>query len=218
MATPYEFVVSQLRAHFPGARIKPFTDTAETYPSRLVSRLYHSGNNGELGNDYASFNVKYPGGYPFYYPLQLTHPGQQPLTLRIAPGYDCMHRLTRPDAEIRDYLAHYGTWRIEEKIDPATTDFWILMLGLANEASQYLILPSSMLKTILGRTHNPEKFSLLLARSGFCFAAQPLPTACHLGVLKNPSLLDTAANEELKMDGYLNNWNQLCESGIADNK
>ena len=208
MATPYEFVANQLRAHLPGASAEPLIDSDE--PRRdLMTRLYRSGDNGEFGVDYSTFNMQYPGGYPFYYPMQLTQPGQRPLTVCIAPGFDYIQRFTRPEAEIRNYLAHYAYWRIESSVDPATADFWILMLGLKGGASQYLILPTRMLKQLLSRAYDPEKFSLLLAKSGFCFAAQPLSTANRLAVLKDPSLLDTVENRDLKMDFYLNNWLQL---------
>ena len=209
MATPYEFVANQLHTRFPNASVEPFIDTDGTYPPHLAARLYRSGENDEFGDNYAAYNVAYPGGYQFYYPMQLTHPGQRPLTVNIAYGRDYIERFTRPDAEIRDHLAHYGYWRIEDAVDPETTDFWIMMLGLPKGAAQYLILPSSRLKTILSRTHNPERFSLLLAKSGFCFAGQPLSTANCLAVPKKPSLLDTPDNADLKMDDYLNNWSQL---------
>ena len=78
MATPYEFVANQLRAHLPGASVEPLIDSDE--PRRdLATRLYRSGDNGEFGDDYSSFTLRYPGGYPFYYPLHLTSPGQHPL-------------------------------------------------------------------------------------------------------------------------------------------
>ena len=209
MATPYEFVANQLRAHLPGASVEPLIDSDE--PRRdLATRLYRSGENGEFAADYSTFTLRYPGGYPFYYPLQLTQPARRPITACIAPGFEYIQRFTRPDAEIRDYLAHYAYWRIEASVDPNTTDFWILMLGLKGGPSQYLILPTRTLKELLSRAYDPEKFSLLLAKSGFCFAAQPLSTANRLAVLKNPSLLDTIENQDLKMDSYLNNWSQLA--------
>ena len=77
------------------------------------------------GNDFATFSLQYPGGYPFYYPLELTCSGQRPLKIRIAPGFDFLQRFTRPDAEVRKYLGHYGYWRIEESVDPDEEDFWI---------------------------------------------------------------------------------------------
>ena len=209
MATPFEFVANQLRAHLPGARVEPCIDSDEPRRDR-TARLYRSGNDGEFGDDYATLKLQYPGGYPFYYPLQLTQPGQRPLIVCIAPGFDYIQRFTRPDAEIRDHLTHYAYWRIEAGVDPETTDFWILMLRLKGDASQYLILPAGKLKPLLSRAYDPEKFSLLLAKSGFCFAAQPLSTANRLAVLKNPSLLDTVENRDLKMDFYLNNWQQLA--------
>ena len=208
MATPYEFVANQLRTHLPGARVEPCIDSDEPRRDR-TARLYRSGNDGEFGDDYATLKLQYPGGYPFYYPLQLTQPGQRPLIVCIAPGFDYIQRFTRPDAEIRDYLAHYAYWRIEAGVNPETTDFWILMLRLKGDASQYLILPTGKLKLLLRKAYDPEKFSLLLAKSGLCFAAQPLSTANRLAVLKNPSLLDTVENKDLKMDSYLNNWSQL---------
>ena len=209
MATPFEFVANQLRAHLPGARVEPCIDSDGPRRDR-TARLYRSGNDGEFGDDYATLKLQYPGGYPFYYPLQLTQPGQRPLIVCIAPGFDYIQRFTRPDAEIRDHLTHYAYWRIEAGVDPETTDFWILMLRLKGDASQYLILPAGKLKPLLSRAYDPEKFSLLLAKSGFCFAAQPLSTANRLAVLKNPSLLDTVENRDLKMDFYLNNWQQLA--------
>ena len=209
MATPYEFVVRQVRAHLPGARVAPLIDSDEPRRDR-TTRLYQSGDNGEFGEDYSTIELRYPGGYPFYYPLQLTLPGQRPLSVCIAPGADYIQRFTRPDAEIRDYLAYYAYWRIEAWVNPAATDFWILMLGLKEGASHYLILPTRTLKELLSRAHDPEKFSLLRSKSGFCFAAQPLSTANRLAVLKNPSLLDTDENRDLNMDSYLNNWHQLA--------
>lgn len=210
MATPFEFVANQLRTHLPDASVEPFIDTNEPRRRDRTALLYRSGNNGEFRDDCANLKLQYPGGYPFYYPLQLTQPGQQPLTIRIAPGFDYIQRFTRPDAEIRDYLAHYGYWRIETSVDPETTDFWILLLRLKGEASQYLVLPTSKLELLLNRAHNSEKFSLLIAKSGFCFAAQPLSAAIRLAVLKSSALLDTAHNRDLKMDFYLNNWQQLA--------
>ena len=209
MATPYEFVANQLRNHLPGASVEPFIDTDATARLDRIFDLYRSGGNGEFGNDYSSLNLQYPGGYPYYYPLLLTQPGQQPLRVSIAAGLDYIQRFTRPDGEIREYIAHYGYWRIEESVDPDTADFWILMLHLPGDTSQYLILPTSKLKHLLSQAHDPEKFSLLLAKSGLCFAAQPLSTANRLAVLKNPMLLETAENSDLKMAYYLNNWHQL---------
>lgn len=120
-----------------------------------------------------------------------------------------MERFTRPDIEIREHLTHYGYWRIEEHVDPEAADFWILMLRLNDDASRYLILPTSKLKCLLSQAHDPEKFSLFLVKSGFCFAAQPLSTANRLAVLKSPSLLDAAEYADLKMDTYLDHWQQL---------
>lgn len=210
MATPYEFVANQLRAHLPGARLEPFIDTDEPRPRDRTARLYRSGGNGEFGEDYSTFNLQYPGGYPFYYPLQLTQPGQRPLTVCIAPGFDYLQRFTRPGSEIHDYLAHYAYWRIEERVNPETTDFWILMFCRKGGASQYLILPIGRLKGLLDRAHDPEKFSLFLAKSGCCFAAQPLSAGNRLAVLKSPSLLDAPENTGLRMDSYLNNWRLLA--------
>lgn len=210
MATPYEFVVNHLRTHLPSARIEPAIDPDERRRHDLLAHVYHSGINGRFGDDFTTFNLKYPGGYPFYYPLQLSFPGQRPLAVSIAPGFDYLQRFTRPDTDSRALLAHYGYWRIETSVDPATDDFWILMLCLPTGGSQYLVLPTPQLKQMLGRTHNPEKFSLFLAKAGFCFAAQPLAAANRLAVLQNPSLLDGAENSDLKMDYFLNNWSQLC--------
>lgn len=209
MATPYEFVANQLRTHLPSASVEPSFDSEATSRRDRILGLYRSGGNGDFGEDYSTFNLQYPGGYSFYYPLLLTQPGHRTLRVRIAPGSDSMHQFTRPDAEIREHLAHYGYWRVEEHVDPEEADFWILILRLNGDASQYLILPTSKLKPLLSQAHNPEKFSLFLAKSGFCFAAQPLSTANRLAVLKSPSLLDAAEYTDLKMDTYLNNWQQL---------
>src|SRR4051812_28460547 len=102
MATPYEFVAHQLRLHLPGARVEPFIDASDTSRRDSIARLYGD----EIDNDDTTFNLSYPGGYPFYYPLQVTPPGsQRPLLIRIAPSFDYLQRFTRPGAEIREYLA-----------------------------------------------------------------------------------------------------------------
>ena len=210
MATPFEFVAHQLRTHLPDAHVEPLVDTDGTSRRDQLLRLYRSGADGEFGADYSEFMQHFPGGYPFYYPLRLTQSGHRTLKVRVAAGADFIERFTRPDAEVREHLAHYGYWRIEEPVDPDEDDFWVLILRLKDDVPQYLILPTSKLKRLLSRAHDPEKFSLLLAKSGFCFAAQPLSTANRLAVLKNPFLLDTVEYSDLKMDSYLNNWSQLA--------
>ena len=195
MATPYEIVARQLRTQLPTAHFAP----GPTMPAHL----YHSA--PEV--DYSLTHQSYPGGYPFYCPAQLTMPGRPPLTLHIATGSEAIKAFTRPGSELRHRLAHYGYWRIESLPDPATTAFWLLLLP--NQEPRYLILPTAKLAQLLSRTHNPEKFSLLMARAGFCFAGQPLTAANRLAVLQDASLLDTPDNADLKMDAHLNNWSQL---------
>ena len=209
MATPFEFVAHQLRTHLPDARVEPIIETDGSSRRDQLLGLYRSGVDGEFGTDYSALKLHFPGGYPFYYPLRLTQPGHRTLKVRVAVGADFIERFTRPHAEVREHLALYGYWRIEEPVDPDEDDFWILILRLKDDAPQYLILPTSKLKRLLSRAHDPEKFSLFLAKSGFCFAAQPLSTAGRLAVLQNPSLLDATENTDLKMNGYFNNWQQL---------
>ena len=72
-----------------------------------------------------------------------------------------------------------------------------------------MIRPTAKRARLRSRAHNPEKFSLLMARAGVCFAGQPLITANRLAVLQDASLPDAAENAKLKMDARLNNWHQL---------
>ena len=197
MATPYEFVAREVHTQLPTARLAP--------DPNMPARLYHSASDV----DYSLMHQSYPGGYPFYYPAQLTLPGRSPLNLHIATGSESINAFTRPDGELRQLLAHYGYWRIESQPNPAITDFWLLLLRLPDSAPQSLILPTAKLARLLSRAHDPEKFSLLMARAGFCFAGQPLTTANRLAVLQDAALLDTPENVDLKMDAHLNNWNQL---------
>ena len=197
MATPYEIVARELRTQLPTARLAP--------DPTMPERLYHS----DPEVDYSLTHQSYPGGYPFYYPAQLTMPGRPPLTLHIATGSEAIKAFTRPGSELRHRLAHYGYWRIESQPNPAITDFWLLLLRLPDQEPQHLVLPTAKLARLLSRAHNPEKFSLLMARAGFCFAGQPLTAANRLAVLQDASLLDTPDNADLKMDAHLNNWSQL---------
>ena len=197
MATPYEFVARELRTQLPTARLAP--------DPTMPERLYHS----DPEVDYALMHQSFPGGYPFYYPAQLTLPGRPILNLHIATGSESINAFTRPDGELRHHLAHYGYWRIESQPNPASADFWLLLLRLPDSAPQFLILPTARLARVLSRAYDPEKFSLLMAKAGFCFAGQPLTAANRLAVLQKPSLLDTPENADLKMDAPLNNWNQL---------
>lgn len=209
MATPYEFVANELLIQLPHARLTPLLAPTDASRRSQVERHYYSGIEGEPGNDCTRYSLHYPGGYPTYYPSQLTQPGCEPVAVRIALGVDALQTFTRPDSEIRQYLAQYGYWRIETNVTPATADFWLLLLP-TEKATQYLILPTSKLHALLNRSHNPEKFSLLLAKDAFCFAAQPLTSASRLAILQNPSLLDTAEYRDLRLDGYLNNWQLLA--------
>ena len=195
MATPYEILARELRTQLPTAHFAP--------DPTMPAHLYHSA--PEV--DYSLTHQSYPGGYPFYYPAHLARPGRPPLTLHIATGSEAIKAFTRPGSELRHRLAHYGYWRIESLPNPATTDFWLLLLQ--KQEPRYLILPTAKLAQLLSRTHNPEKFSLLMARAGFCFAGQPLTAANRLAVLQDASLLDTPDNADLKMDAHLNNWSQL---------
>ena len=197
MATPYEIVARELRTRFPTAHLTP--------DPTMPEQLYHSGPQV----DYSLINQSYPGGYPFYYPAHLARPGRPPLTLHIATGSEAIKAFTRPGSELRHRLTHYGYWRIESLPDPATTAFWLLLLLLPDQEPRYLILPTAKLAQLLSRTHDHEKFSLLMARAGFCFAGQPLTAANRLAVLQDASLLDTPDNADLKMDAHLNNWSQL---------
>ena len=197
MATPYEIVARELRTQLPTTHLAP--------DPTMPAHLYHSA--PEV--DYSLMHQSYPGGYPFYYPAQLTMPGRPPLNLHIATGTEAINAFTRPGGEVRQRLAHYGYWRIESQPNPAITDFWLLLLRLPDQEPQHLVLPTAKLARLLSRAHNPEKFSLLMAKAGFCFAGQPLTAANRLAVLQNASLLDTSENADLKMDAHLNNWSQL---------
>ena len=197
MATPYEILARELRTQLPTAHFAP--------DPTMPAHLYHSA--PEV--DYSLTHQSYPGGYPFCYPAQLTMPGRPPLNLHIATGSEAIKAFTRPGSELRHRLAHYGYWRIESLPDPATTAFWLLLLLLPDQKPRYLILPTAKLAQLLSRTHDHEKFSLLMARAGFCFAGQPLTAANRLAVLQDASLLDTPDNADLKMDAHLNNWSQL---------
>ncbi|NVO29671.1 hypothetical protein [Hymenobacter lapidiphilus] len=209
MATPYEFVANQLLTHFPGASVEPDCEIAVGHRPDFVARTYYS-ERKEEGVDYNSISLAYPGGYPFYYPLLLVQPGHQPLRIRIAAGDDSIDKFTRPDSEIREYLAHYGYWRIEEHVDSETEDLWVLMLRSGTATPQYLVLPTPKLKQLLNQAPNPEKFSLFIAKAGFCFAAQPLSTANRLALLKDPSSLNTQEYAELNMTPFFNNWQQIA--------
>lgn len=193
MATPYEIVARELRTRLPTAQLTP----SATAPQHL----YHSA----PPVNYSRLHQP----YPFYYPVHLTRPGRPPLTLRIATGFEGINAFTRPGSDLHQRLAHYGYWRVESRPNPTTTDFWLLLLLLPTQEHNYLILPTTKLVRLLSRTHNPEKFSLLMARDGVCFAGQPLATANRLAVLQDASLLDTPENADLKMDAHLNNWSQL---------
>lgn len=206
MATPYEFIAHQLKSKFTAATIEPFTEENEWPHPRWTERVYQSGSGDGFAPDYTKLSVSYPGGYPCYYPLQVTLPNQRPLVLQVARGADFRAAFTRADSEARSLLACYGYWRIEAAVDPATTDFWILMLRPQHPSPQYLILPTTKLQQLLNRTHNPEKFSLFLGKNGLAFAAQPLHTAERLNLLREPVLMATDEFRDLDMHSYLNNW------------
>ena len=208
MATPYEFVARALRTHLPAARLAPApTGRLAGHPDQ-VAQLYHGP--AEEAADFSRLTLAYPNGYPTYYPAHLTLPGRPPLTLRIAAGTDALLTFTRPDTELRQRLAHYGYWRIEEPVRPADTDYWLLLLPVAGQPPHCLVLPAARLRALLTRAHNPEKFSLLLARAGFSFAGQPLTAANRLAVLQNPALLATPEYAALDMQPYLDNWQQFA--------
>ena len=171
MATPYEIVARELLTRLPTALLTP--------DPTMPEHFYHSGPQA----DYSLIHQSYPGGYPFYYPAHLTWPGRPPLTLRIATGAEAIRAFTRPGSELRHHLAHYGYWRIESLPNPATTDFWLLLLP--KQEPRYLILPTAKLARLLSRAHNPEKFSLLMAKAGFSFAGKPLTAANRLAVFPN---------------------------------
>lgn len=206
MATPYEFIARQLQRQFPGGVVAPLTEESERPRADWVERVYRSGTGEGFSPDYTRLSLSYPGGYPYYYPLHVTLPHQRPLVLRVASGAEALSAFTRADSEVRACLARYGYWRIEAAVDPATTDFWILMLPRPDGFPQHLILPTAKLRQLLDRAHNPEKFSLFLAKDGLAFAAQPLPAAQRLALLREPELLATEAFHELDMSRYLNNW------------
>ncbi len=199
MATPYEIVARELRTRLPGTHLAPDPSQRE--------RWYHSG----PPIDYALLHRTCPGGYEFYYPAHLTRPGHPPLTLHIATGSEAVGAFTRPGSELRQRLAHYGYWRIECPPDPTTTDFWLLLLLLPDQALKCLLLPAAKLAKLLARAHDPEKFSLLVAKAGFSFASQPLTAANRLAVLQDAALLDTPERDDLKMDAHLDNWSQLLD-------
>ena len=96
MATPFEFVARELQLRYPDATVEPAIDGAETPRRDLAERIYRSGENGAFGDDYSTVNLRMYNGYPYYYPMHLTHPGQRPLKVRIAPGFNCIQRFTRP--------------------------------------------------------------------------------------------------------------------------
>ena len=197
MATPYEIVARELRTRLPTALL--------TLDPTRPEQLYYSGPQV----DYSLIHQSCPGGYPFYYPAHLTRPGRPLLTFHIAIGSEAIKAFTRPGSELRHHLVHYGYWRIECLPNFTTTTFWLLLLRLPDQELKYLILPTTKLARLLSRAHNPEKFSLLMARADFCFAGQYLTAANRLAVLQDASLLDTPENADLKMDAHLNNWNQL---------
>lgn len=209
MATPFEFFVNQLRNRIPLATAAPVIDTEQLPRFKAAHYFTPDDDAGATQPDYARLHQVFPGGYPYYYPLQLTQPGHRPLHLCIATGADFLSVFTPPESALRSLLDTYGYWRIETVVKPQTTDFWVLLLRSPNLPVQFLLLPTPKLKQVLDRTHNPEKFSLFVAKAGFAFAAQPLYAARRLAIIQTPDLLNSVENRDLRMDDYLNNWQQL---------
>lgn len=196
MATPFEFAARELAAYLPAAHLSPYPDAG------VAPRpLYYDDAPTEFGH--------LSQRYPCYYPARLTQPGRPPLTLRLAASADALNIYARLGHPSRPFLTHYGYWRIEQRPNPADTDFWLLVL-LAEPTIQTLILPTARLRQLLDHAHNPEKFTLLLPTVGPCFAGQTLTAAARLVVLQTPALLDTPAYRGLRLDYYLNNWQQLA--------
>ncbi len=218
MATPFEFFVNELRRHIPLATAAPVRDSGQLPRFKAAHYFTPAAGAGTAQPDYARLHQVFPGGYPYYYPLQLTQPGQRPLRLCIATGADFLSVFTPPESALRPLLEAYGYWRIETVVEPQTTDFWALLLRLPNLPAQFLLLPTAKLKQMLDRAHNPEKFSLFAAKAGFAFAAQPLYAARRLAIVQNPDLLDSAENRDLRMDEYLNNWQQLTAQMLPTRK
>lgn len=210
MATPYEFIAHQLQRQLPNAAVSPFPEGDGYTRADVAQRLYRSGAGNDFPPDYTKMSMSYPGGYPFYYPLLLTRPHQRPLVLRVANGAEALAAFTRPESAARALLAHYGYWRIEAAVSPATADFWVLRLPRRDDFPLHLILPSARLRQLLDRAHNPEKFSLFLTKSGQAFAAQPLPAADRLALLRDPARLAADAYRDLDMRAFLDNWQQLA--------
>lgn len=189
MQSPFDIFTQELRSHFPEATVAPYVRPGQRppRPDQLA---------GEHLTD--------------YFPLLVTQPGGRSLVVNVETTGDYLKYFSREGSAIRNLLAHHGYWRIESSVNPKYTHFWILMLFLKDLPVQYLILPTERLKRVLDRTHNREKFSLFLTKSGRAFAAQPLSTAKRLAVLNDLTLLNTEEHQDLILDSFLNNWHQLA--------